>query len=60
MAEMRALANRGGFSGWSHVIEAYEGIHGSAGVLRIWAGASDIFEIDWICERWHRSRPKKR
>lgn len=55
MVKMRELANRGGFTNWGHVLTAYEALHGCAVALRLWAGASDIAEIDMICERWRRS-----
>jgi len=60
MIVAREIAIIGGYTGWRHVLETYESRHPEDACLRIWAGASDRFEIDMICEKWRRAQPKRR
>jgi hypothetical protein len=60
MLKAREMAARGGYTGFTHVVEAMAREDDEAAdTLRIWAGGNDISSIDMICEKWRRTQPRR-
>lgn len=61
MVTAREMAAKGGYTGFTHIVEAMaHKDEDAADTLRIWAGGNDISSIDMICAKWLRAQPKRR